>query len=153
VSYQSDPDVVVRYFQAADAYIHPARVDTFPTTVLEALACGLPVLATAIGGIPEQVRSLRLPGTAPGLDTVPEAKATGTLVAPGAAAGLADAVEALLADAARLGRMAETARRDAVERLGKRQFTSAYLDLYQDLGAAWHRDGTIGRKGRPPGPR
>ncbi len=53
--FEPDPSVVARYYQAADVYLHAARVDTFPTTVLEALACGTPVVATAVGGIPEQV--------------------------------------------------------------------------------------------------
>jgi glycosyltransferase involved in cell wall biosynthesis len=59
VPYQKDPAVVARYYQAADIYIHSARADTFPNTVLEALACGTPVVATAVGGIPEQVKSLQ----------------------------------------------------------------------------------------------
>jgi glycosyltransferase involved in cell wall biosynthesis len=46
---------VARYYQAADVYLHAARADTFPNTILEALACGIPVVATAVGGIPEQV--------------------------------------------------------------------------------------------------
>ena len=55
VPYQKDPEQVARYHQAADIYIHPARADTFPTTIIEALACGTPVVATAVGGIPEQI--------------------------------------------------------------------------------------------------
>ncbi|MCD4753847.1 MAG: glycosyltransferase [Anaerolineaceae bacterium] len=51
----SDPKRVAAYYQAADVYLHTARADTFPTTILEAMACGLPVVATRVGGIPEQV--------------------------------------------------------------------------------------------------
>src|SRR5262245_11563282 len=58
VPYQRDPRSVAQYYQAADLYVHAARADTFPTTVLEALACGTPVVATAVGGIPEQVKGL-----------------------------------------------------------------------------------------------
>ena len=50
-----DPKVVAQYYRAADMYIHAAKAETFPTTILEAMACGLPVVATNIGGIPEQV--------------------------------------------------------------------------------------------------
>jgi glycosyltransferase involved in cell wall biosynthesis len=55
VPYQNDPNRIARYYQAADLYVHAARADTFPNTVLEALACGTPVVASAVGGIPEQV--------------------------------------------------------------------------------------------------
>jgi glycosyltransferase involved in cell wall biosynthesis len=55
VPYQSDPRVVAAFYQAADVYVHAARAENFPTTVMEALACGTPVVATAIGGIPEQI--------------------------------------------------------------------------------------------------
>ncbi len=55
VPYSSDPDIVAAHYQAADIYLHAAHSDNFPTTVLESLACGVPVVATAIGGIPEQI--------------------------------------------------------------------------------------------------
>ena len=37
VPFEKEPMSVTNYYQAADIYIHAARVDTFPTTILEAL--------------------------------------------------------------------------------------------------------------------
>jgi glycosyltransferase involved in cell wall biosynthesis len=56
IPYTTDVSVVARYYCAADVYVHAAHQDTFPNTILEALACGTPVVATAVGGIPEQIR-------------------------------------------------------------------------------------------------
>lgn len=55
VPFRADAVEVTRFYRAADLYLHPARVDTFPSTVLESLACGTPVIATSVGGIPEQL--------------------------------------------------------------------------------------------------
>ena len=55
IPHEPDPNRVALYYQAADVYLHAARADTFPNTVIEATACGTPVVATAVGGIPEQV--------------------------------------------------------------------------------------------------
>jgi glycosyltransferase involved in cell wall biosynthesis len=55
VPYQKDPSIVARYYQAADVYLHASRTDTFPNVILEAQACGCPVVATGVGGIPEQI--------------------------------------------------------------------------------------------------
>ena len=42
-------------FNCADYYFHLAKADTFPNTILEAQACGLPVFANPICGITEQI--------------------------------------------------------------------------------------------------
>ena len=52
----NEPARMADLYRAADVYAHPAIQDTFPTTALEAMACGVPVVATSVGGIPEQVR-------------------------------------------------------------------------------------------------
>jgi glycosyltransferase involved in cell wall biosynthesis len=44
-------DRIEEWYRAADVYVHPARADTFPGTVLEALASGLPVVGSAVNGI------------------------------------------------------------------------------------------------------
>jgi glycosyltransferase involved in cell wall biosynthesis len=43
------------YYRAADIYFHPSRADTAPFSILEAMSCCLPVVATSVCGIPEQV--------------------------------------------------------------------------------------------------
>jgi glycosyltransferase involved in cell wall biosynthesis len=48
-------DDVMAALDAADVLMHPSEVDAFPTVLLEAMAAGLPVVATAVGGIPEIV--------------------------------------------------------------------------------------------------
>lgn len=117
IPYQNDPSIVAQYYQAADVYVHAAREDTFPSSLLEALACGTPVVATSVGGIPEQVDVGR----------------TGFLVSPGDALGLAERVAQLLSDPdlrEEMGRQAaETARR----RYGLDQQVNAYLEWYREV--------------------
>jgi len=52
----SDEEMAAAY-QAADLYLHPARMDNAPCQIQESLACGTPVLAFAVGGIPEMIVS------------------------------------------------------------------------------------------------
>ncbi len=66
----------LRYLAAGDVFALPSYQEGFPMALLEAMAAGLPVVATAVGGIPELVKD--------GLQ--------GYLVAPGAIDALADAL-------------------------------------------------------------
>jgi glycosyltransferase involved in cell wall biosynthesis len=117
VEYQTDPRAVARYYQAADVYVHAARADTFPNTILEAQACGTPVVATAVGGIPEQIDDGR----------------TGLLVPPGDAAALAERIARLLGDNDLRARLGEQAAADARDRFDLNRQADTYLDWYRDL--------------------
>jgi glycosyltransferase involved in cell wall biosynthesis len=125
-----EPVEVASRLRAADLYVHPSRADTFPSGVLEALACGTPVVASRVGGIPEQV----------GDDT-------GVLVEPGDPAALAAAISSLLVDPERRARMGRAAAADARERFSLDRHLGAYLDLYAAAdgvpspGGWWARDG------------
>lgn len=77
---QQSPDTVQRCMTAADALVLPSFAEGVPNVVLEAMACGRPVLATAVGGIPEV-----LPASA------------GVLVVPRDAQALASGIETLAA--------------------------------------------------------
>lgn len=56
IPYTSDPAIMAEYYALSDILLYPSLADNCPLTVLEAMACGLPVLAFNTGGIPELVR-------------------------------------------------------------------------------------------------
>jgi glycosyltransferase involved in cell wall biosynthesis len=45
-------DAVVALYGQADAMVNPTTIDNMPNSVLEAMACGLPVISTNVGGVP-----------------------------------------------------------------------------------------------------
>lgn len=117
VGHQNDPVKVAQFYQASDVYLHAAHADTFPNTVIEALACGVPVVATAVGGIPEQVAD----------------EETGFLVAPGDDGAMAARTRQLIEDAALQRSMAEQAVASARQRFDARRMTRDYLQWYEDI--------------------
>ncbi|MEP0841797.1 MAG: glycosyltransferase, partial [Phycisphaerae bacterium] len=141
VPFQNDPPVVARYYQSADVYVHAARADTFPNAVLEALCTGLPVVATAVGGIPEQVRPLtHQPSSA--------ARATGILTPAGDAEALAAGIERLLKNDPLRQCLADNAARDARERFDLHRQVNDYLAWYRELVSG--RSATSGRAPQAP---
>lgn len=124
---QADPTTVADYYRAADLYLHAARADTFPNTILEALACGRPVVATAVGGIREQIISLETSGPATTGD------ANGVLVPAGDADGLAHFSAMILGNHQLSIRLAESAAKHAASRFTLERQIGAFLSLYQEL--------------------
>ncbi|MEK9185239.1 MAG: glycosyltransferase, partial [Patescibacteria group bacterium] len=55
VGYVADQGTLAKYYSAADILLYPSIADNCPLVVLEAQACGLPVVSFATGGIPELV--------------------------------------------------------------------------------------------------
>ncbi len=146
--YRSDRDDVAAFYRAADLYLHAAKADTFPTTVLEALASGLPVVATAVGGIPEQVGSLAgAPGAWSG-EAVGRDTATGVLVAPGDAAGMAAAATSLLTDDALRAGLGANAVADARARFDVERQLDETIAWYRELIADWRDHRTAARGAR-----
>jgi glycosyltransferase involved in cell wall biosynthesis len=69
-------------YRRADVFVHVSLTEGVPQVLVEALACGTPIVATAVGGVPQALAD----GQA------------GLLVPPGDAAALADAIDALVSD-------------------------------------------------------
>jgi glycosyltransferase involved in cell wall biosynthesis len=144
VPYQKDPAIVARYYQAADIYLHTARADTFPNTILEALACGTPVMATAVGGIPEQVKGAASLGTglnAVHLNTYAPDEATGMLAVARDAEAIATGVGRLLDNLPLRQRLGQNAAKDARQRFDLKREVENYLNFYEEIvGADRHPD-------------
>lgn len=134
VPYQSDERVVADYYRAADLYLHAAHADNFPTTILEAAACGLPAVATAVGGIPEQIDSLDHEGIheAPSPRYSAD-KATGVLVAAGDSKAMAEAAVLLLEAPDLRAQLSRNAARRAARDWSDARMVEDYLDLYQQI--------------------
>jgi len=48
-----EPDELAKVINSADVFVHPSEREGFPAILPEVLACGVPVVATAVGGVPE----------------------------------------------------------------------------------------------------
>jgi glycosyltransferase involved in cell wall biosynthesis len=87
-------EAVLRLFHAANASLLPSRWENLPHTVVESLAVGCPVIASAVGGVPEVV----------------EDGHNGLLVPPGDSVALAAAIARFFSDAELSSRLAAAAR-------------------------------------------
>lgn len=107
---------VPRMLAAADIFVLPTHTEALPTAVAEAMAAGLPVVATRVGGIPEMVDS-----------------DTGILVEPGDRDGLAVAVCDILADADMGRSLGERGAQRAEQRFDIRRQTIRLVNEYRGL--------------------
>jgi glycosyltransferase involved in cell wall biosynthesis len=114
---------------AWDVFVLPSRQDPFPLAVLEAMASGLPVVASAIDGIVEQV----IPGA-------------GILLEPDDPTAFADAISRLMQAPERRAQMGSTARRHVTDNLTvERQadgLEGAYLGAIANRGVSKPESGT-----------
>lgn len=100
------------YLAASSVFATPTLADNLPYTILEAMGCGRAVVASAVGGVAEQV----VEGE------------TGRIVPPRDEDALGRALVDMLADPDRLGRMGAAGRRRAEDRFGMDRFIQAYED-------------------------
>jgi N-acetyl-alpha-D-glucosaminyl L-malate synthase BshA len=108
---------IPRLLAAADTFLLTSISEGIPLTVIEAMAAGLPVVSTDVGGIGEIV----------------EHNATGYLAPAGDHAALADALVNIVASSDRRARFATVGQRRAAERFSESQMMDAYHRLYDEI--------------------
>ena len=111
-------DDVMAVMDAADVLLHPSHIEAFPTTLLEAMAASVPIVATAVGGVPEIVRDGE----------------TGLLIEPPPDPGrIADAVGRLLADARLRSRIGAAGRARFEQTFTLRRWVERTRAAYDDV--------------------
>jgi glycosyltransferase involved in cell wall biosynthesis len=102
------------FYAMCDALALPSLSEGSPNVVLEAMAAGLPIAATAVGGVPEIV----------------ENEVSGLLVKPANAAALADALVRLLTDGALARRLSASAMERVTRSFTPEAFRRSLLEIY-----------------------
>lgn len=98
-------------YSAASVFVNPTYQDNYPTTNLEAISCGTPVVTYRTGGSPESVD-----------------EATGLVIEQGNIEDLYKAIITLT-----LGNYKEACRKKAINDFDKEKCFEKYIDLYQSL--------------------
>jgi N-acetyl-alpha-D-glucosaminyl L-malate synthase BshA len=107
-------DAVAPLLSSADLFLLPSQSESFGLSALEALACGVPVVASSAGGLPEVVQ-----------DGV-----TGALCPVGQVERMADAAVRILGDRDRWRDMSDRAAADARARFSERDIVAQYEAFY-----------------------
>lgn len=110
------PDAL-SFILAADVYVNPAEFEGLPVTILEAMAAGRPVVATAVGGVPSVVQDRR----------------NGRLVPAGSPQALANAIAEVLSSPEQAQRMGRAAAETVVEEYGLEPMIRRFEDIYRRL--------------------
>lgn len=107
---------VSEYLRAADIFVFPTENDAFPSSVVEAMACGLPVLTTPVGAI----------------QTIITHQENGILVEPGNEAQLFEALDVMLSDEELISRLGRAGRQTVCAHYSAASATTQYISLFQD---------------------
>jgi glycosyltransferase involved in cell wall biosynthesis len=107
-------DAVAERLDEADVFVLPSRSEAFPNAVLEAMAAGLPIVASGVGGIRELL----------------DHGQTGLLVPPGDARALADGLCQVMADPPLAARLGASARARAETRYSFDRMVGAFEGVY-----------------------
>lgn len=107
-----------RLYQTADCLLNPSTADNMPVSLIEAMACGVPLVSTDVGGIPDLVDDGR----------------TGWLVPVGDDRAMAERVIGLLRDPVTRASVCDAAR-SHVGAFGVSEVRSSWLDAYRRAAA------------------
>lgn len=108
---------VPEYLQASDIYVLPSEDDAFPSSLIEAMACGLPAVVTPVGAI----------------KTIVEDGKNGLVIQPGDFEQLYAALERLITDPVLGEKMGEAGRHTVQGRYSAETVTQSYIALFNSL--------------------
>jgi glycosyltransferase involved in cell wall biosynthesis len=104
-------------FSRASLLVLPSLEDNCPMSVLEAMAAGLPVIASAVGGVPELIRH----------------EETGLLIDSRSSSSIITNLQRILLNPAFASGLAGAAKKEAQTRFLPRSIADAHINIYREL--------------------
>jgi glycosyltransferase involved in cell wall biosynthesis len=117
VVFQGHVDQVIDFLHATDVFVLPSYQEGMPNSLLEAMACGLPVVATRIGGVVDIIRD----------------EESGLLTAPGDSKGLAERILMLLNNEGLAKSISSNALKTIQDSYYLDGIIRKYMDLYEHM--------------------
>jgi glycosyltransferase involved in cell wall biosynthesis/Flp pilus assembly protein TadD/GT2 family glycosyltransferase/2-polyprenyl-3-methyl-5-hydroxy-6-metoxy-1,4-benzoquinol methylase len=114
-----DENTLAKVYSAAEAFVIPSLEDNLPNTVVESMACGVPVIGFDIGGIPDMI----------------EHKKTGYLVKPKDAAGLIEGIEWVISSNRKASSLSKQCREKVEKEFSLQVQAKAYKELYEQVAS------------------
>lgn len=130
VPYTNDPRLLADYYRLADVYLHASKVESFGNVLMEAKACGAAIVAPAVGGIPEHVKSMHWSGVSGDISTHESDEAHGLLVAAANSQCLTSALNRLANDPGLVSKLGNNGARDAAENYTLPRQAERFIDWY-----------------------
>jgi L-malate glycosyltransferase len=117
VQFLGEQDQVIPLMSVSDVFLLPSAQESFGLAALEAMACGVPVVASRVGGLPEVIEHGRI----------------GMLHLPDDLDGMAQSAVRLLTDPQFHERLAEEARRTVHEKFCSEKIVPLYEAFYEEI--------------------
>jgi glycosyltransferase involved in cell wall biosynthesis len=115
--YLNDDISLVLYYNACDVFLVPSTFDNLPNTAIESIACGTPVVAFDVCGLPDVVLH----------------KVNGYLAKPFDVQDFVNGIDFVLQESGRSDALSVNARRIALEKFDIQHVTRQYMALYESL--------------------
>jgi len=117
LGYLKESSELVEYYRASSVFVAPTLYENLPIRVLEAMACGVPVVASNVCAIPEAIDN----------------GVNGILIQPSSIDELADAICRLLGDSSLRRKMGDNARKTVVEKFDWNVNAVKTAEVYQQI--------------------
>jgi len=124
LGYLKEASDLVDYYKASSVYVAPTLYENLPIRVLEAMACGAPVVVSNVCAIPEAVDN----------------GVNGILIQPGSVDELADAISCLLGDPNLRTKMGDNARKTVLEKFDWNVNVNGTVEVYQRILDSFDRN-------------